>query len=496
MAQVSYAQYFAMKLASTGNTWLLSSQVEQDLKRYGKSLSCLDPLIKDKTIQVAKKEDGTLLLTLAQYKQAEINIVNNIYRILNAPRKTYPADYLNKLIDEIQIEKNAKLDINQRKAVIKAVNSNFMVLTGGPGTGKTFVLSFINAVHKKINPELKIDYAAPTGKAARRITESTGFFASTLHSKLKITKDNFIPERLSPFINILNVDEVSMLDVFVMEALVKAVQTGQTLYLIGDTDQLPSVGPGAILRDLIASGCVPVAQLTKTFRQEGDSILFDNIQRIKRGETHIVAGDDFRIAAVPKGMNPKEILLWMYKKEASEWGIENTMLLTPYRQSGETCSNILNVEIQKACNPTGPGIMKPDGMMLRKGDIVMQTENRTKCANGDVGKVVGVVGSSGLEVKFCDTTVNYNTSNLNDLTLAYAMSIHKSQGSEAKSVVTTLLSEHAAMLQRNLVYTAVTRARCRCSGLFDPDALKKAILTEASCQRITLLKELLQYKFS
>ena len=491
MAQVSYAQYFAMKLASTGNTWLLSSQVEQDLKRYGKSLSCLDPLVKDKTIQVAKKEDGTLLLTLAQYKQAEINIVNNIYRILNAPRKTYPADYLNKLIDEIQIEKNAKLDINQRKAVIKAVNSNFMVLTG-----KTFVLSFINAVHKKINPELKIDYAAPTGKAARRITESTGFYASTLHSKLKITKDNFIPERLSPFINILNVDEVSMLDVFVMEALVKAVQTGQTLYLIGDTDQLPSVGPGAILRDLIASGCVPVAQLTKTFRQEGDSILFDNIQRIKRGETHIVAGDDFRIAAVPKGMNPKEILLWMYKKEASEWGIENTMLLTPYRQSGETCSNILNVEIQKACNPTGPGIMKPDGMMLRKGDIVMQTENRTKCANGDVGKVVGVVGSSGLEVEFCDTTVNYNTSNLNDLTLAYAMSIHKSQGSEAKSVVTTLLSEHAAMLQRNLVYTAVTRARCRCSGLFDPDALKKAILTEASCQRVTLLKELLQYKFS
>ena len=149
MAQVSYAQYFAMKLASTGNTWLLSSQVEQDLKRYGKSLSCLDPLVKDKTIQVAKKEDGTLLLTLAQYKQAEINIVNNIYRILNAPRKIYPADYLNKLIDEIQIEKNAKLDINQRKAVIKAVNSNFMVLTGGPGTGKTFVLSFINAVHKK-----------------------------------------------------------------------------------------------------------------------------------------------------------------------------------------------------------------------------------------------------------------------------------------------------------------------------------------------------------
>lgn len=496
MAQVSYTQFFEMKLASTGNTWLLSSQLDQELKRYGKTLSCLDPLIRDKTIQVAKKEDGTTLLTLTRYKQAEINIVNDIYRILKSPRKTYPEDYLNRLIDEIQKEKGATLDIDQRKAVIKAINSSFMVLTGGPGTGKTFVLSFINAVHKKINQELKIDYAAPTGKAARRITESTGFFASTLHSKLKITKDNFNPEPLSPLINILNCDEVSMLDIFVMEALMKAVRTGQVLYLIGDTDQLPSVGPGAILRDLIASGCVPVAQLTKTFRQEGDSILFDNIQRIKRGEPHLVAGDDFKIAGVPSGMKPRDVLLWLYKKEAAEWGTDNVMLLTPYRKAGDTCSDILNTEIQKACHHAGPCITKSNGMSFRKGDIVMQTENRSKCANGDVGKVVGIVGNSGLEVEFCDTIVDYNTSNMNDLTLAYAMSIHKSQGSEAKSVVTTLLSEHTAMFQRNLIYTAVTRARSKCSGLFDPDALKKAILTEASCQRVTLLKELLQYKFS
>lgn len=493
MPLISYESALENLCNSTGNTWMSSSQVESYFKKYNAgSLSMLTPLIQKEKIKVAKK-DGQTLLTCSKFYQSEIHVVNNIFRIMKAKIPSYSNDYLDSMIDLIEQDKNTKLHKDQRAAVKKAVNSSFMVLTGGPGTGKTFVLNFIHEVHKLINKNMRIDYTAPTGKAARRITESTGFPATTLHSKLQITADKPTPEALSSDIKLLIVDEISMLDIFIMNALTQAVATGTKLILVGDTDQLPSVGPGAVLRDLINSHVVPTAALTATFRQDGDSILFDNIQRIKKGDAHLISGEDFKIAVPNNGLSPHEILLWLYKQEAKEYGMENVMCLTPFRRKGIICSNKINIEIQKYVNPTGASFDNGYGTIFRKGDIVMQLNNRELVANGDIG-IVNEVYKTGISVKFIDCEVHYTASTISDLTLAYAMSIHKSQGSEAKSVITTLLPENKIMLQRNLLYTAVTRAKLKHSLLCEPKAIKDAIDNVASNNRITLLQELLIYK--
>lgn len=494
MARYSYTDVIDGLCNSSGNTWLPYDQVKTFINRNHGSMSDINSLVNEGTLKLAQK-NNQLFITLQRYYQAEIDIVNNVFRIMKAPHSQYSYTELDRLIDRIEQRKNAKLHVNQREAVKKGVNNSFLVLTGGPGTGKTFVLSFINDVIRALMPDTRIDYAAPTGKAARRITESTGFYATTLHSKLRISVDHMEPTPLSKDIRVMTIDEISMLDIWMMLALMQAVQTGTKLILVGDTDQLPSVGPGAILRDLIASGVVPVAALTATFRQAGDSDLFDNIQRIKSGNDHLVSGRDFKIAVPKTGLSAQEILLWMYKQEIKEWdGPENVMCLTPFRKNGDTCSNQLNIKIQDYVNPTGATYRRKDGVCFRKGDLVMQQENRERVANGDIGVVTDVYPGTGVSVKFYDCVKDYGSANISDITLSYAMSIHKSQGSEAKSVVTLLLNEHKQMLQRNLLYTAVTRAKKKCSLLCEPEAVTKAVQTEASSLRVTMLKELLQYK--
>lgn len=492
MAQITYEAAIERLCQSTGNTWIPEKDLRSFMDKYNAGpLSNLNPAIKNGDIIVARKEEINLF-SCKTIHRAEIQVVKNIFRIAKAPIPRYSDQYLDQLIKAVEKRKKVSLHENQKNAVKMAINNSFLILTGGPGTGKTFVLNFINEIHKILNHEIVIAYTAPTGKAARRITESTGFKASTIHSCINITAENMKPTPLSKQIHVLTVDEVSMLDIYVFNALMEAIQTGTKLILVGDTDQLPSVGPGAVLRDLILSGVLPVAKLTATFRQAGDSTLFDNIQRIKNGNSHLVAGNDFAIAVPKVGMSAKEILLWMYKKEVKEYGIDNVMCLTPFRKEGNTCSDVMNFEIQKVVNPSGPCIRKQDGIIFRQGDLVMQLENRSLCANGDVGKVTRIF-KNGIRVQFLDSEMDYSLNTLSDISLAYAMSIHKSQGSEAKSVITPLLSEHTIMLQRNLLYTAVTRAKAKCSLLCDPKAVDTAIKNEVSHKRITLLSELLQY---
>lgn len=494
MVRYSYTDVLDSLCNASGNTWLSYRQVEQVFHRNNQRITSLNPLIQDGSIKLAQK-NNTQYLTLRKYYQAEIDIVEHVFRIMGAPHPVYEELHLDSIIDRIEKTKGTTLHIHQRNAVKKGINSSFMVLTGGPGTGKTFVLNFIRDVIRALNPNARIDYAAPTGKAARRITESTGCYAMTLHSKLRITAENMEPTPLSADIAVLTADEISMLDIWTMLALMQAVQTGTKVILVGDTDQLPSVGPGAILRDLIASHVVPVAALTATFRQQGDSILFDNIQRIKNGDHHLEAGEDFQIAIPKAGLSAQEILLWMYKKELKDWGrATDVMCLTPFRQSGDTCSNIINTKIQEYINPTGITYRRDDGCCFRKGDLVMQLENRDHVSNGDVGIVTEVYPDTGITVKYDDYVKDYGNFIMSDITLSYAMSIHKSQGSETHSVVTLLLNEHQPLLQRNLLYTAVTRAKKKCSLLCHQEAVAKAVTNEASSTRTTMLKELLQYK--
>lgn len=473
----------------TGNSWIC----ESDLRRYwmkktgSNSLSFLNKYINNGEIIVSRKNEENIITT-DRFFQTEIQIANEIFRIKSAPAKIYSDQYLDKLIDKVEQKKGLILHIDQRNAVKNAVNSTFMVLVGGPGTGKTCVLNVLNDVLYELDKDMAIVYAAPTGNAAKRITESTGFEAKTLHSLLKIADETSKATKLSAFFKTLTVDEISMLDMFVALQCFSSVPTGCRLYLVGDTDQLPSVGPGAVLRDIIQSGAVNVSRLTKTFRQSGDSILFDNIQRVKNGNAQLYSGDDFKIAVPSKTtMSPKDILLYLYKREVQSFGIDNVMCLTPYRQHGETCSNVMNQEIQKLINPSGPSIPFYQGV-LRKNDIIIQLENRKECVNGDIGKVTGIY-KNGIVCQYNTAEVSYGLNELKQLSLAYAMSIHKSQGSEAKSIVTTLLPEHKAMLQRNLLYTAITRAKKCCTLLTEGNVLKEAVQNESSSTRVTLLTE-------
>jgi len=488
MAQKMEAIFHGL-IQQTGNTWLPFSF----LNKCGFNEETLKEAVKRNTIQMAWK-DEIPVFTLNQILEQEKRSCLNVLRLSKVKMsETFNHAYINKIIDRIELEKKVKLHQNQREAVIKAVDNSFLVLTGGPGTGKTFVINFIKEVHQKLYKDCHILFAAPSGKAAKRITESIGNQSSTVHSLLGITPDHLTPVKLSKKTTLLVIDEVSMLDLQIFDLLLQAIETGTKVLLVGDTDQLPSVGPGAVLRDLIASDVISVAKLTATFRQAGDSILFDNIQRIKNADYHLIAGNDFQLATIPKGLNGQEVFLWLYSQQAKQWGAKNVLGLTPFRKAGEVSANSCNNLIQQMENPVG-AYVEIDKLKFRKGDPVMQLRNELAFSNGDIGYVVDIAKNT-ICVKYPEVKklAYYSPKSVGEITLAYCMSIHKSQGSEAPSIVTALLPEHKKMAERNILYTAITRAKKIATLLYDKETLIQAIEQESSTKRITMLKELLQY---
>lgn len=473
-----------------GSTWA----EEQLFRRYllavykDSSLEKINPLIENGSIRVTRK-NGSIYFSPAPYANGEAKIVENAYRILNAPHKTFKNEEINAAIDKIEKIKGLKLHEGQRNAVKVACNNNLIILTGGPGTGKTCTLNVMNDVITELmGGNIEILYTAPTGKASRRITESTGFPAYTLHKVLGLTQNNYEPKRIDKRYSVITVDEVSMLDVLCANALFKAVETGQKLILVGDTDQLPSVGAGAVLRDLIDSGCIPLAQLTKTFRQAGDSILFDNIQRVKRGNPSLKGGEDFRIAIPKNDIKSRDILLYQYMHNAYTYGMENVMVLTPMKK-GAMGSDKLNQMIQERNTNSEKIIL--DDKLFKKGDIVMQQINTETVANGDIG-IIEKIDKYGVIVKYIDCECAYSKINIDQIGLSYAMTIHKSQGSEAPSVITCMLPEHEKMSQRNLLYTGITRAKSVCDLICSPEAIKKAVEINSTELRTTMLSDFLR----
>ena len=477
--------------------WNKRETLERYLKKYTKLYNIAPGAVKKAMeqgeIAFAQKDEEQFITTLA-IKEMELEIAKNVLRIMNAPATmNFNDKYINKVIDFLEHKKGVKLHENQRMAVIKAVHSQFMVLTGGPGTGKTFVLNFIKDVHKELEKGYLILFSAPSAKASKRITESIGEIATTTHKMLGITPLNTNPTPIHKNVKMVVCDEVSMLDMTIFLSLVKAIRTGCKLILVGDTDQLPSVSYGAILRDLIASQVVPVAQLTKTFRQAGDSILFDNIMRIKNCDHRLIAGDDFNLATIPKGYTTKDILLWMYQKQLEKWDTKDILCLTPFRKR-ETGSDCLNIDIQKMVNRTGPYVTAPSGMIFRKGDPVMQLDNVDSFSNGEVGFVSNVFNGC-IQVYYPEQEkeTGYDQRNIREITLAYAMTIHKSQGSEAPSVIGLMCKEHKDMASRNLLYTGVTRAKSEFSLLYDSETIKLAVATDGIANRYSFLAEILRF---
>jgi len=393
------------------------------------------------------------------------------------------------------------LSPEQQAAIRTALSHPVSVLTGGPGTGKTTALKALIVALESARKRYAL--ASPTGRAAKRLSQATGRSASTIHRLLAFTPgEGFKHNAENPLeVDMLVVDEASMLDLYLANHLFKALRPGAHLLLVGDVDQLPSVGAGDVLRDVIASDVAPVTRLSVIFRQAAHSQIITNAHRINQGQMPIFStaqdgqrGDFFLFSAE----SPEEAADWVEqvvcKRIPEKFDLhprDEIQVLSPmYR--GPAGVNALNERLQASLNP--PSIGKPEkrlfGQILRPGDKLMQTQNNydKDVYNGDIGYLFAINPlEQSLTVDFEGRAVPYDWSEADQLVLAYAVSVHKSQGSEFPAVVMPLVTQHYLMLQRNLLYTAVTRARRLCVLVGSRRAIGMAVHNDKVSQRYTAL---------
>lgn len=384
----------------------------------------------------------------------------------------------------------------QQAAIRKALDSKIMVLTGGPGTGKTTTTQGIIEAFKA--RKMRILLAAPTGRAAKRMTEATGMEAKTIHRLLEYNPmDGYKRNEESSLDgDALIVDECSMIDILLFYNLMKAIPEKMRLILVGDIDQLPSVGAGNVLRDIIDSQRIPVVRLTRIFRQAQSSRIVMNAHAINAGNfPNIQNGHDtdfFFIRQDDADEMVKLIISLVRDRLSRTYGYppKEIQVLTPM-QRGTVGAGNLNIELQNALNPSGASLTR-GGYTFRHGDKVMQIRNNYEKSvfNGDIGYITAVdTNERTLAVTFDGRLVEYDISELDELTLAYAITIHKSQGSEFPVVVMPVTMKHYVMLQRNLIYTGITRAKKICVLVGTTKALAYAIHNQTVSNRNTKLKE-------
>jgi exodeoxyribonuclease V alpha subunit len=364
----------------------------------------------------------------------------------------------------IETAQGVTFDKSQLSAVSQGLKSGFAVITGGPGTGKTTIVQAFVKVYESNN--LRISLAAPTGRAAKRMGEVTGMEAKTIHRLLEFNpKDGcFRRNEENPIeADLVVVDEASMLDIMLASALLKAIKPTTSVVFVGDVDQLPPVGPGNFLKDLIGAGCFPVHRLTRIFRQDEASTIVENAHSINRGEFPEFSradGDFFLIDQASPAEVASTIVDLVSARLPAKFGFDrftDIQVLSPmYR--GDAGATNLNAMLQQALNSGG---MRMGDLRFKEGDKVMQLRNNYEkmVFNGDIGRVLECDPEEGKLVVNFDFPVEYDRSELDEITLAYAVTVHKSQGSEFPCIVMPVLTQHYIMLFRKLLYTAVTRAK-------------------------------------
>ena len=447
------------------------------------------------------REGGAIYL-LPLY-HAECTVSEGIVEALARPRDrsghaTAPGR-VNTLIDEFEASAGLICAPEQRSAIVDAVTQGVSIITGGPGTGKTFTINGICHVYQRLFPGKGIHLAAPTGRAAKRMNESTGREAKTIHRLLcyspaeggfTINRENPLPGGL------LIVDEVSMMDVELAASLLEATAYVD-IVLVGDIDQLPSVGPGSVLRDLIASRLVPTTRLSFNYRQAGGSQIAEKASQVARGVDIDLANiGDFEFVEAPEPEKAAgEILRLVEATHASGMDPLDWQVLLPMRR-GSCGVNLLNETIREAINPMVTG--EKGGMGFRARDKVMVIKNNYQLDvyNGDIGVVQGVDESGNIVVRFGKDGDSdgpghrtFDEVDADILTLAYAGTIHKSQGSESPLIILGLTRQHWIMLQRNLIYTGMTRASGRLVLVGNTEAVSRAIKNNQVEERYSLLKE-------
>jgi exodeoxyribonuclease V alpha subunit len=433
----------------------------------------------------------------AEMHAAETRLAKRLVELATEPTRDLPG--ADRAIAAFEKGAEVALAAEQRDAVESAARSTVLVVTGGPGVGKTTIVRAMLAVFEQAR--LAVRLAAPTGRAAKRMSEATGHEASTLHRLLEFDPKTagFKRDRNHPIdAEVLVVDEASMIDVEMADALTQAISPGTRLVLVGDVDQLASVGPGAVLRDVIASKAIACVRLSRIFRQAQESLIVTNAHRINSGEPPVMPepGNEKADFYVVERRDPeaarKTIVELVTARIPRRFGLDpvrDVQVLTPMHR-GPCGSLALNEALQAALNPRGPELTH-GARVFRVHDKVMQLKNDydRNVWNGDLGIIAGVDGEGGtLSVRYdAERLVTYDRSNLDELTLAYACTVHKSQGSEYPAVVVPMLTTHFVMLSRNLLYTAVTRGKRLVVLVSDPRAVSLALAEDRKDERRTRL---------
>jgi exodeoxyribonuclease V alpha subunit len=465
--------------------------------------TALDTEVQEGNLVLQRIDERELYYLTALFK-AECYVAERLLHLIEGDLPWSSID-IEKAIPWVEQKSAIQLSASQRHALSVALKTKALVITGGPGVGKTtLVNSILNIILAK---QARILLCAPTGRAAKRLSESTGLEAKTIHRLLEFDPKAFGFKRgkENPLdTDVVVVDESSMIDVVLMSQLLKAVPDTAVLLLVGDVDQLPSVGPGAVLADIIASGVVPVVRLTEIFRQAATSKIVVNAHRINEGKPLLQErnkqdelSDFYFIAAnTPEEISDKvlQVVCERIPKRFGLDAIKDIQVLTPMNRGG-LGSRSLNIELQKRLNSaSGPQVTK-FGWSYGAGDKVLQTVNNydKEVFNGDIGTISSIdLEESELLIDFDGREIQYDFSELDEISLAYAASIHKSQGSEYPAVVIPLATQHYMMLERNLLYTGVTRGKKLVVVIGQPRALSMAVKTKRSMGRITALAQRLQ----
>lgn len=486
--------YTLSHMAEEGNVY---AEEEQLVKSAIELLDADETPVRQAISEMLQSEDliaDAEAIYMPPFYYAEVGTANRLNKLLDCVEGS-----LFNIIPDISViskQTGVEYDEVQAEAIREAVSSKVMVLTGGPGTGKTTTTQGIIAALRAMG--LRILLAAPTGRAAKRMSEATGMEAKTIHRLLEYNpKDGYKRNDDNPLEgDALIVDECSMIDLLLMNNLMKAIPAGMRLVLVGDIDQLPSVGAGNVLRDIIDSNRIPVIRLTRIFRQAQESRIVMSAHAINKGvfpDTSNGKNTDFFFIQQEDPEQAVETIVKLVKERlpnAYKRPTSDIQVLTPMQRGVVGAAN-LNMALQTVLNP-GQVSLNRSGYSFRQGDRVMQLRNNydKEVFNGDLGYIERVdMEDRTLFVCFDGRTVEYDVSELDELTLAYATTIHKSQGSEYPIVVMPVLMTHYVMLQRNLIYTGITRAKKICVLVGTKKALSFAIRNLSVLKRNTKLKE-------
>ncbi len=455
-------------------------------------------IIEDLNDEIEEFRENNKAVYLAKYHLCEKNIADRLKTLVRVPKSIRTIN-TQKAVEWVQKQLEIVLATKQIEAVQCALENKVMVITGGPGTGKTTIINAVLKIFATL--KVKIMLAAPTGRAAKRMSETTGSEAKTIHRMLEfsIQKGGFKKNEDKPLdCDLIIIDEASMIDTILMHHLLKAIPTKATFILVGDVNQLPSVGAGNILRDIIGSNAVQVVELNEIFRQAKESLIIVNAHRINAGFLPSLNStsnelDDFYFIEQEDPAEVLNIILKLVKTRIpNRFGfdpINQIQILSPMHRGVVGAGN-LNVELQNALNPGKDGVTRGN-RNYRINDKVMQIKNNydKEVFNGDIGRILKI-DSENQEViiSFDEREVIYSFIDLDEIVLAYAVSIHKSQGSEYPAVIIPVLTQHYILLQRNLIYTGVTRGRKLVVLVGTKKALAIAVKNDKNKKRYTYLR--------